>query len=63
MSDDSRSPSEIRRVEELFDSFEAALKAGSSPKPQDYLEGVAVQDRANVLVELECLPKLSPAQP
>jgi hypothetical protein len=31
-------PTDPRWLEELYDEFESALKAGRSPKPQDYVE-------------------------
>jgi eukaryotic-like serine/threonine-protein kinase len=54
-ADGAPSPSVIRRVEEVCDDFEMALKAGSSPKPRNYLERVAVHDRPKLLIELEAL--------
>lgn len=51
----SPSPSVIRRREELCDEFEANLKAGSRPNPQEYLEQVSEQDRSTLLFELNAL--------
>lgn len=67
-ADESPSPSVIRRVEELCDEFESALKAGLSPDPQDYLVWVAVADRPNLRIELDGLvqayhPKSDAHQP
>jgi serine/threonine protein kinase len=39
----------------LCDEFEANLKAGSRPNPQEYLEQVSEQDRSTLLFELNAL--------
>src|SRR6516162_2752332 len=57
-TDTSPSPSVIRRVEALCDEFEAALRRGASPDPQDYLVKVDAQDRPKLLFELEALVKV-----
>ncbi len=51
-SNDSLSPSQITRVEEVCDRFEAAWKAGLRPRIEDYLGETADPERAALWHEL-----------
>src|SRR5262245_59809794 len=48
-------PTNLGRLKDLYDEFEAALRAGKSPRPQDYVERVAVEDCPKLLRDLEAL--------